>query len=114
MRVAVYGTLRKGFNNHHLLLSAKFVSEMILPGFDMYSMGGFPACAFGSGKIYAEIYDVDKPTLDRLDRLEGHPDWYERKCVPTILGDIWIYTYTKKQCENLDLVHNEEGIAIWN
>lgn len=89
----VYGTLKKGFGNNHLLSGDTFVGEATtLPNFTMFSMGGFPGVSKeGETQIRGEIYEVSPSTLERLDRLEGHPNWYIREEVPTSLGRAWIY-----------------------
>jgi gamma-glutamylaminecyclotransferase len=54
-----------------------------------------------TSEIHGEVYRVDDLTLERLDQLEGHPDWYERKEVE-ILSDngeniiSWLYFYPIK------------------
>ena len=81
MKIFVYGTLKEGYGNHHLLDGA-----VRLPGlfvtcgkFDMYD-GSFPIVAAGKGgRVVGEIYLVaDRKQVSRLDRLEGHPQWYVR------------------------------------
>lgn len=80
--VFVYGSLMKGFGNHVLLKESTFVSSATLSGMLMYSLGGFPAI-LPRGKrtdiVYGEVYEVDDETLAALDRLEGHPRFYERQ-----------------------------------
>jgi gamma-glutamylcyclotransferase (GGCT)/AIG2-like uncharacterized protein YtfP len=34
--------------------------------------------------VYGELYKVDELTLKRLDRLEGHPDFYRRSDITVI------------------------------
>jgi gamma-glutamylcyclotransferase (GGCT)/AIG2-like uncharacterized protein YtfP len=41
--------------------------------------------AVGEGAVAGEVYEVDAPTLARLDALESHPSWYRR--TPTTLAD---------------------------
>ena len=98
-RVAVYGTLLQGFGNNRLLHDAQYLGATVLPGWEMYSLGGFPAITLPDGdeqpRIQVEIYEVNKDTLDRLDRLEGYPHFYDRMEVAYNLGDgedlAWIY-----------------------
>ena len=80
MRVAVYGSLRKGFGNHGLLEDSIYVGEGITEArYTMLHLGGFPGVVKkGNTSITVELYDVDDETLRRLDRLEGHPNFYER------------------------------------
>jgi gamma-glutamylaminecyclotransferase len=81
MKIMVYGTLKKGRGNHSLLEDCPFLGKAnTLPAFTMFSLGGFPGVvAKGNTSIRGEIYDVLDEVLHDLDRLEGHPRWYERK-----------------------------------
>lgn len=95
-KVLVYGTLRKGFSNHSLLVDSKFVGRRSVLG-TMYSLGGFPAVVLsGAGQVNCELYEVDENTLRRLDRLESHPVFYQRVPVPTLESGgteaPWMYT----------------------
>ena len=79
-RVAVYGSLRRGFGNHGLLEDSLFIGEALTEArYTMLHLGGFPGVVKkGNTSITVELYDVDEETLRRLDRLEGHPGFYER------------------------------------
>lgn len=91
--VFVYGTLRKGGSNHRLMESADFCNTTRIPGYEMWSLGPFPAVVPVSGipadppYIVAELYRVDAALLARLDLLEDyygpdHPrNLYERKWI---------------------------------
>ena len=87
--IAVYGSLKRGFGNHSLLAKSRFVAEATTePTFTMLSLGGFPGIvAGGETAIWCEVYEVDKETLHRLDRLEGHPDFYKRQDIHVITRD---------------------------
>lgn len=82
--VAVYGTLKSGRGNNHLLHGATFVDHgtTALP-YGMVDTGGFP-CVFNhdsglpQGKVVVELYEVNHDTLHRLDQLEGHPTMFRR------------------------------------
>lgn len=77
--VFVYGSLMRDFGNHRLLKDSVFIGEAHMQGLELYSLGGFPGAVDGDGSIYGEMYEVDEPTLARLDMLEGHPTFYERQ-----------------------------------
>ena len=80
--VFVYGTLKKGFVNHRLLEKANFLGEAYLPRTKMIHLGAYPAViAGGTKEVMGEMYQIDDTTLARLDRLEGHPSFYERRQV---------------------------------
>lgn len=81
-RVFVYGSLMRGFGNHGLLQDQTYIGEATVEEFDLHSLGSFPAAVphdGGSRIIRGELYEVDDTALARLDRLEGHPTFYERQ-----------------------------------
>lgn len=80
-RVFVYGTLLAGEPNHRLLEAASFVGPAVTPPvFSLVDLGPFPALVEGgAGAVVGEVYEVDRPTLARLDQLEGHPRFYKRQ-----------------------------------
>lgn len=83
-RVFVYGTLQRGGRNHRLLRTAVLVGRVrTAPAFRLYDLGAFPALVSGGDQAVAgEVYEVDERTLAELDRLEGHPSFYERRPIP--------------------------------
>ena len=81
-KVFVYGTLKKGGRFHSVLESSEYIGKGETgPDFELYdTKAGYPAVKLGGNtKISGEIYNVDKDTLSKLDYIEGHPDFYERK-----------------------------------
>ena len=96
MLVGVYGTLKKGKGNHQNYLGkTEFLRNAEVKGFRLFE-NGIPFAVEDDTSPYnicIEVYNVtDKATLIELDRLEGHPDFYERK-VFDVEGDaVWIYT----------------------
>lgn len=79
-RVFVYGTLRAGEANHHLLASARLLAEARTePRFALYDLGAYPGLVrAGAQAVVGEVYAVDPPTLAALDRLVDHPRFYRR------------------------------------
>lgn len=79
--VFVYGTLRKGEHNNHLLASSKFVGEATSVQ-AKYWMACDHTVPFlhdgGHSRVVGEIWRVDGPIFKRLDQLEGHPHLYCR------------------------------------
>lgn len=96
-QVAVYGTLREGFGNHYLLRDAKRLGDFKTEPdvYKMLSFGGFPALTVAGDEsvppVVCEVYEVDDATLANLDRLEGHPGWYQRHEIDSPFGSVWIY-----------------------
>ena len=99
--VAVYGSLRKGFGNHYLLKDSKYLGEYDTePIYDMYSISSFPGLVTGGNtSIKMEVYEVDRPTLVRLNQLEGYicddhvNNHYNRISINTPYGEAYTYTY---------------------
>lgn len=86
--VFVYGTLKRGFGNHKFLEHSRFIGDArTCPALFMVD-GGVPFVMIEGGplrQIAGEVYAVDKPTLRRLDRLEGHPHMYRRETVEVVV-----------------------------
>jgi gamma-glutamylcyclotransferase (GGCT)/AIG2-like uncharacterized protein YtfP len=87
MKVFVYGTLKKHSSNHHLLTEEEYLGEAITE--DKYHLVGHhfpyaipPFYVSHETNVYpilGEIYNIVHPkTLQRLDYLENHPNWYCR------------------------------------
>lgn len=81
----VYGTLKQGYGNNHLLRGSKFIdSGVTLKPYTMFDTGGFPVVMATEKKnrIAGEVYEVfSMQTRASLDRLEGYPHMYHRKKV---------------------------------
>lgn len=90
--VFVYGTLRRGDGNHWVLNNngkepAIFLGEAITAG--RMVEAGYPIILppTGDGQIIVgEVWKVTKTTLAALDRMESHPDMYERKATIVHIG----------------------------
>ena len=86
-KVFVYGSLKNGYGNHSLLNGSEFINiATTVDKFIMIDLGAFPAVIdFGNDNdrntISGELYLVNDTVLERLDQLEGHPDWYQRRVV---------------------------------
>ena len=110
MKVAVYGSLKKGFGNNQLLGDSELKGvDKTLPEWTMYSMGGFPCITEEPGtSIHIEVYEVDEQVFRRLDMLEGYPSFYNRKEIETQYGTAWIY-YIKDKSSTMLLDNVESG-----
>jgi len=94
--IFVYGTLKRGFHNNTLLSGAEFVGEAttVGGGFGMASNGSFPAVyrdPASEANVAGELYRVTPKQLERVDRLEGHPEWYSREPIQTTGGEAQAY-----------------------
>lgn len=96
--VFVYGSLKAGYHNHHVLANSAFLGTgTTLPAFQMISFGSFPALIQGDKAYEGEIYQVDNKTFQELDWLEGYPDFYNRheESIEQANGEMikcWVYT----------------------
>jgi gamma-glutamylaminecyclotransferase len=83
----VYGTLRRGGPNHALLAGARFVGGATTAERYALFVEDFPylAPAPAVHHVRGEVYAVDAATLAEVDRLEGHPTWYERRATRVVL-----------------------------
>lgn len=80
--IFVYGTLRTGHSNHHLLKDAKnYGAGSTVENYAMYLASGYPYVNSYEPRypIVGELFGVDDSTLALLDKMEGHPRHYERK-----------------------------------
>lgn len=83
--VFVYGTLKRGFSNNRLLVTAEF-ADVAVTDFESYLTDvGIPMLSSPTLKsvdslpVKGEVFRIkDVETLLRLDTLEGHPHGYFR------------------------------------
>lgn len=94
MKLFVYGTLKRGYGNNRLLEGAKFLGEATTQKHYSLVDCGFPKAvpSFMSEKIpflpvRGEVFEVNGEQLSMCDRLEGHPNWYERRNIDVTYDD---------------------------
>jgi|TARA_B110000503_G_scaffold142414_1_gene239140 gamma-glutamylcyclotransferase (GGCT)/AIG2-like uncharacterized protein YtfP len=115
-KVAVYGSLRKGFGNHVLLSQSELIGTTQTPKeFRMFSLGAFPGVGTGTSSIKVEVYRVNEETLARLDRLEGYHgptsrNFYEREVVMTEFGQALMYTLRDERYKGHDEVTSGDWV----
>jgi len=104
MYIFVYGTLKRGFGNHHILedAGAKFIAEAETYEKNSLYVSGLPFMKRGGGQTHVkgEVYDVPSDQVYKIDRLEGHPDFYTRSLglvslmvYPTTIKSAHMYFY---------------------
>lgn len=106
--VVVYGSLKKGFYNHRVMDNSLLLGEVIVPNFEMYSMGSFPAIIKGDGEILGEVYEVNnRHTLQKIYNLESYTgernnpnNWYDTCDVDTDFGKAEIFYMRNKNSLN--------------
>ncbi len=114
----VYGSLKKGFDNHKLLQKyAKRVGKASTVGkFAMYedSFGNYPYLVKEPvTKVIGELYEIKrKELLDKIDEFEGAPEYYQRKKikVKTHKGVNLAFVYLR---EDEGIPKEQEPLKIW-
>ena len=83
-KLFVYGTLKRGFHNDHFLKNARYLGRAVTK--ERYPLIApkvwypYMIDAKGEGEmVEGELYEIDHPTLKRIDRLEEYPRYYDRK-----------------------------------
>lgn len=116
-RLFVYGTLKEGFHNHHLIDDLKQIAVVMIRGY-MFTTGGFPILVLHDTGPYVqgEVYTCDDKSLMTCDNLERHPIWYYRQAVRhRHLGPIWVYTQSWDQVKaHGDLVDGYVTSSHWH
>lgn len=87
--IFVYGTLKRGGSNHHVMNGQRFVTEARTEGrYALYDLGGYPGMVLSDDdplSIMGEVWEVDDQGLQRLDELEGlDVGEYRRVPVPLV------------------------------
>ncbi len=107
MRLAVYGSFRKGGQLHHYIESFKIMAKSYsmdlreLGGIAMYVVGNVPGAKLSEGdSIIAEVWELnfskarEENALEILDIVEAvDSGLYERNTIDTLKGPAIIYTY---------------------
>ena len=114
----VYGSLKKGFDNHKLLQKyAKRVGKAsTVSKFAMYEddFGNYPYLVKEPiTKVIGELYEIKrKELLDKIDEFEGAPEYYKRKKikVKTHKGVHLAFVYIR---ENEEIPKGKEPLKIW-
>lgn len=109
----VYGTLMSGFSNSRLLRNSLLVDRGTTEEEYTLAVSSIPFLVEEDGKNYVsgEVYKVDEKTLNAIDQLEGHPDWYERKVISIITeqGDklqAWAYFMQKSKLKTVTVIES--------
>jgi gamma-glutamylaminecyclotransferase len=116
--VFVYGTLKKGFHNHDIIMddTTHFLGKAYTaPEYDMVSLGGFPGVLKdGKYRIEGEVYRVNETTLRMLDRLERNGQLYSREKI-RLDGwseTPWMYIFLHKPGPNQTSIFTDEQHMI--
>jgi len=113
-QILVYGSLKRGERLHYALEDAIYVGPGKING-TLFDLGPYPAAVAEynpektCGEITGEIYTVGPKIMQRLDRIESHPVYYERRPVKELTTgkDVWVYLLPKERLPlKADLIAN--------
>jgi gamma-glutamylcyclotransferase (GGCT)/AIG2-like uncharacterized protein YtfP len=118
VKVAVYGSLRKGLGNSGLLNTSKQIGRFETePIYTMLDLGSFPGLIKnGTTSVIVEVYEVSADILRRLDQLEGFRgsnetnNFYNREKIETPYGEAYIYLLNRKNMGNTSIVKSGDWI----
>jgi gamma-glutamylaminecyclotransferase len=116
-KVFVYGSLKRGFSNHHVMSGTKFVGEgRTGPGFALIDLGRYPGAIRGGSALAGEVFEVPSHLMGRLDQLEANGRVYERELTRIALTqgavDAWIYLYLLAHGHEKP-VKPRDGLLMW-
>ena len=114
----VYGSLKKGFDNHRLLEKStkRLGKATTINKFGMFedSFGNYPYLITKPiSKIDGELYQINrKELLEEIDEFEGAPDYYQRKKikVKTHHGVNIAYAYIRIDA---DIPEDQKPLKVW-
>lgn len=94
--IFVYGSLKQNFHNHPSMenIRATFIGNCctMFPIYDMISMNdSYPAVINGNYNISGELYEINERDIEKLDSLEGYPNFYDRILTKVVLDNGVIY-----------------------
>lgn len=111
IRVFVYGTLKSGHCNNDALADAEFLGRCYIEGnYRLVDLGWYPAILDAPddrvSRIFGEVYLISEDELLTLDCIEGHPEYYKRRKVPTPWKNAWCYflpeDYNDRKVEDVE------------
>jgi gamma-glutamylcyclotransferase (GGCT)/AIG2-like uncharacterized protein YtfP len=102
IHVLVFGSLKRGFRNHHFLATSRFTgSGTTRREFDLLDLGYFPAAIKpGTFAIQGEVFMVDQKTLRRLDLFQSNGTFYQREQHSVIIDGIGLVSPGYTCCFN--------------
>ncbi|HEY1792649.1 MAG TPA: gamma-glutamylcyclotransferase family protein [Opitutaceae bacterium] len=101
--VFVYGTLKRGGENHAFLSSGRFAGgARTQQGYALYELDGYPGMVGEAGGpgVLGEVWEVDAACIASLDALEGTSEGLYSRGPVALEGDfangtVQAYTYLR-------------------
>jgi gamma-glutamylaminecyclotransferase len=101
IRLFIYGTLKRGQRNSHLLRGQTFIGEAeTLPCYRLYDAGSYPCLVEDMRNgvaVRGELWEVDPRIVPVLDQLEDAPELYHRATIEVrhTAPPVFAYLYRK-------------------
>jgi len=108
-KIAVYGSLRQGeynFERMSYIGDIQYETTTTIQGWDLYSLGMYPAIKKGTGTIVVDILNVGDEVLDFIRGMEFGAGYHE-ETVNVDGQDCFIYVY------NYELSRNQVLSGDW-
>ena len=112
----VYGTLKKGYGNHHIIQKTKYIGDFIsVDKFDLSGCGFPELYPNNNGKqVKGEIYELYEHDFISTDMLEGNGHFYQREIRRfwnnNKIIDAWIYIILQPGSP----IEVEDRVINWN
>lgn len=115
----VYGSLRYGFELHHILKNSRYIGLGYIEGYKMYDLGHYPGIIRGDGIVWGEVYEIDYDTLNFLDEVEDYrgtqEDLYIREKTTVYfdtrrkfkLNDVYVYIYNQPIIDREEIINGD-------
>lgn len=96
----VYGTLKRGERNHHLIADQEFIGEVVTTArYRVFDLGPYPGLVHDETNdlaVVGELFAVSERCLVELDRFEGVPELFVRALIE-VEGheEVWAYFWNR-------------------
>jgi gamma-glutamylcyclotransferase (GGCT)/AIG2-like uncharacterized protein YtfP len=100
-RIAVYGSLKAGKYNHHMIGDSTYQGTIKVRG-TLYSLGSYPALVDDDGAEYeAEVYEVSDEVYNKVAWIESAAGYKEVEIAGNIVyyADDELAEYCKRRCQ---------------
>lgn len=98
--IVVYGSLRakpEPFYNFNACGKQQFIKKFNLEGYELYSLGAYPAIIEGKGNITVELHEVDERTYQRIRGMELGAGYNEKQIeVDGKLASLYVYNNAER------------------
>lgn len=120
-KIAVYGSLRKGEYNYNYFQmrypEMTYTGTHKVDGFDLFSLGAYPAAVMGDGELVVDTFDVDLDCFSSINRMEIGAAYYAHTV--DIDGEphtIWLQQHgnEKRKVESGDWSKYLQGKDVFN